>query len=190
MCIRDSVVAVLVLGIGREIYRRVVEHGVFGNRGSGLGLGGREMCIRDRDTTAAATTAFPEDAPMLRNDGAPRRYYIRDINIRGVKSVSYTHLSGSSWTGRCAAKAGRCWSFSTSSGRRAVPCPMRGGRGLRRSEPSGFPAGRLSGRAVVRRKRAGVPFRTVPGRPLSVAALVRPLRLPLLSFVKKNCTVV
>lgn len=27
-----------------------------------------------QDTTAAATTAFPEDAPMLRNDGAPRRY--------------------------------------------------------------------------------------------------------------------
>jgi len=24
-----------------------------------------------QDTTAAATTAFPEDAPMLRNDGAP-----------------------------------------------------------------------------------------------------------------------
>ena len=63
---------------------------------------------------------------------------------------------------------------------------MRGGRGLRRSEPSGFPAGRPFGRTVVRRKRAGVPFRTVPGRPLPVAALVRPLRLPLLSFVKKK----
>ena len=105
----------------------------------------------------------------------------------GNKSMT---SSGSSWTGRCAAKAGRCWSSSTSSGRRAAPCPMRGGRGLRRSEPSGFPAGRPFGRTVVRRKRAGVPFRAVPGRPLPVAALVRPLRLPLLSFVKKNCTIV
>ena len=41
LAVEDHVVAVLVLGIGREIYRRVVEHGVFGNRGSGLGLGGR-----------------------------------------------------------------------------------------------------------------------------------------------------
>ena len=63
---------------------------------------------------------------------------------------------------------------------------MRGGRGLRRSEPSGFPAGRPFGRTVVRRKRAGVPFRTVPGRPLPVAALVRPLRLPLLIFCEKK----
>ena len=48
-----------------------------------------------QDTTAAATTAFPEDAPMLRNDGAPRRYYIRDINIRGVKYLNEEILKSS-----------------------------------------------------------------------------------------------
>lgn len=37
------------------------------------------------DSAATAKPAFPEDAPMLRQDAEQQRYYIRQVNINGVK---------------------------------------------------------------------------------------------------------
>ena len=39
--------------------------------------------------------AFPEDAPVLRTDGTPRRYYIRDVKIHGVKYLNPDILKSS-----------------------------------------------------------------------------------------------
>ena len=36
------------------------------------------------DSTAAAAPEFNQNAPMFSQDGAPRRYYIRHINVHGV----------------------------------------------------------------------------------------------------------
>ena len=59
------------------------------------------------DTTAVTTPAAPQDAasddteetlppfdekaPIMK--GKPKRYFIRKINLRGIESVSYTHLT-------------------------------------------------------------------------------------------------
>lgn len=46
-----------------------------------------------RDTTA--TTAFPEDAPVLRGDTQPKRYYIRRVDIHGVQYLNPDILKSS-----------------------------------------------------------------------------------------------
>ena len=51
--------------------------------------------VSPQDSTASAETAFPEDAPMLQIKGAPQRYYIRDIHIRGVKYLNEEVLKSS-----------------------------------------------------------------------------------------------
>jgi len=43
------------------------------------------------DTAASAKPAFPEDAPILRQDGAQKLYYIRDVNIHGVQYLNPDH---------------------------------------------------------------------------------------------------
>lgn len=47
------------------------------------------------DSAAAAKPAFPENAPVLRTDGVPQRYYIRDINIHGVQYLNPDMLKSS-----------------------------------------------------------------------------------------------
>ena len=37
------------------------------------------------DTTAAELSAFPENAPMLRREGTPKRYHIRRIDVHGIQ---------------------------------------------------------------------------------------------------------
>ncbi|MDE6624122.1 MAG: outer membrane protein assembly factor BamA [Alistipes sp.] len=37
------------------------------------------------DTTAAELPAFPENAPMLRREGTPKRYHIRRIDVHGIQ---------------------------------------------------------------------------------------------------------
>lgn len=46
-----------------------------------------------RDTTA--TTAFPEDAPVLGSNIQPKRYHIRRINIHGVQYLNPDILKSS-----------------------------------------------------------------------------------------------
>lgn len=43
----------------------------------------------------AETPEFPEDAPVMRNDGKPRLYYIRKVNIRGVQYLNTDILKSS-----------------------------------------------------------------------------------------------
>ena len=46
-------------------------------------------------TAASAKPAFPEDAPILRQDGAQKLYYIRDVNIHGVQYLNPDILKSS-----------------------------------------------------------------------------------------------
>ena len=45
------------------------------------------------DTAASSKPAFPENAPMMRQDGSQKLYYIRDINIHGVQYLNSDILS-------------------------------------------------------------------------------------------------
>ena len=47
------------------------------------------------DTAASGKPAFPEDAPILRQDGAQKLYYIRDVNIHGVQYLNPDILKSS-----------------------------------------------------------------------------------------------
>ena len=47
------------------------------------------------DSTAAAAPAFNQNAPMFSQDGAPRRYYIRHINVHGVQYLNEEMLKSS-----------------------------------------------------------------------------------------------
>ena len=47
------------------------------------------------DTAASAKPAFPEDAPILRQDGAQKLYYIRDVNVHGVQYLNPEILKSS-----------------------------------------------------------------------------------------------
>ncbi len=49
----------------------------------------------DADTLAAPQSAFPKGAPMLQQDGKPRRYYIRRIDIHGVQYLDPSILKSS-----------------------------------------------------------------------------------------------
>lgn len=48
-----------------------------------------------QDSTAVESPAFPEDAPMFKTDGTPKLYYIRDVNIHGVKYLNHEMLKSS-----------------------------------------------------------------------------------------------
>ncbi len=48
-----------------------------------------------QDSTAAPKPAFPEDAPMYKAPATPKRYYIRDINVNGVKYLNPEILKSS-----------------------------------------------------------------------------------------------
>lgn len=48
-----------------------------------------------QDSTAVETPAFPEDAPMFKTDGTPKLYYIRNVNIHGVKYLNHEMLKSS-----------------------------------------------------------------------------------------------
>ena len=47
------------------------------------------------DSTAAAAPEFDQNAPMFSQDGAPRRYYIRHINVHGVQYLNEEMLKSS-----------------------------------------------------------------------------------------------
>ena len=47
------------------------------------------------DTAASSKPAFPENAPMMRQDGSQKLYYIRDINIHGVQYLNSDILKSS-----------------------------------------------------------------------------------------------
>ena len=47
------------------------------------------------DTTAIAEPSFPEDAPMLQYGNRPKRYYIRKVEIHGVKYLDHNNLKSS-----------------------------------------------------------------------------------------------
>ena len=47
------------------------------------------------DSTAAAAPEFNQNAPMFSQDGAPRRYYIRHINVHGVQYLNEEMLKSS-----------------------------------------------------------------------------------------------
>ena len=47
------------------------------------------------DTGASSKPAFPENAPMMRQDGSQKLYYIRDINIHGVQYLNSDILKSS-----------------------------------------------------------------------------------------------
>ncbi len=49
-----------------------------------------------QDSTAAPKPAFPADAPMFKASETPKRYYIRDIQIHGVKFLNPEILKSSS----------------------------------------------------------------------------------------------
>ena len=49
-----------------------------------------------QDSTAAPKPAFPVDAPMFKASETPKRYYIRDIQIHGVKFLNPEILKSSS----------------------------------------------------------------------------------------------
>ena len=48
-----------------------------------------------QDSTAAPRPAFPEDAPMFKGSEIPKRYYIRDIHVNGVKYLNAEILKSS-----------------------------------------------------------------------------------------------
>ena len=48
-----------------------------------------------QDTTAAPKPAISENAPMYRNDGAPRLYHIRNVNVHGVQYLNPDILKSS-----------------------------------------------------------------------------------------------
>ena len=48
-----------------------------------------------QDTTAAPKPAVSENAPMYRNDGAPRPYHIRNVNVHGVQYLNPDILKSS-----------------------------------------------------------------------------------------------
>ena len=48
-----------------------------------------------QDTTAAPKPAVSENAPMFKNDGAPRLYHIRSVNVHGVQYLSPDILKSS-----------------------------------------------------------------------------------------------
>ena len=48
-----------------------------------------------QDSTAVESPAFPEDAPMFKTDGTPKLYYIRNVNIHGVKYLNHEMLKSS-----------------------------------------------------------------------------------------------
>lgn len=48
-----------------------------------------------QDSTLNERPAFPEDAPMLGTGGTPKRYYIRKINVHGVKYLNADVLKSS-----------------------------------------------------------------------------------------------
>ena len=47
------------------------------------------------DTAASSKPAFPENAPMMRQDDPQKLYYIRDINIHGVQYLNSDILKSS-----------------------------------------------------------------------------------------------
>ena len=47
------------------------------------------------DTAASVKPAFPEDAPILRQNGAQKLYYIRNVNINGVQYLNPDILKSS-----------------------------------------------------------------------------------------------
>ena len=47
------------------------------------------------DTAASSKPAFPENAPMMRQDAPQKLYYIRDINIHGVQYLNSDILKSS-----------------------------------------------------------------------------------------------
>lgn len=47
------------------------------------------------DSTALSQEVFPEDAPVMRGDGKPRLYYIRNVNIHGVQYLNPDILKSS-----------------------------------------------------------------------------------------------
>ncbi|WP_295914974.1 POTRA domain-containing protein [uncultured Alistipes sp.] len=47
------------------------------------------------DTAASAKPAFPEDAPVMRQSGAQKLYYIRNVNINGVQYLNPDILKSS-----------------------------------------------------------------------------------------------
>ena len=47
------------------------------------------------DSTAATAPEFNQNAPMFSQDGAPRRYYIRHINVHGVQYLNEEMLKSS-----------------------------------------------------------------------------------------------
>lgn len=51
--------------------------------------------LQPSDTTAAAKPAFPEDAPVLRRSDKQTLYYIRDVNVNGVKYLNPDMLKSS-----------------------------------------------------------------------------------------------
>lgn len=52
--------------------------------------------VEAADTTAVAESAFPEDAPMMQFGNRPKRYYIRKVEIHGVKYLDHNILKSSS----------------------------------------------------------------------------------------------
>lgn len=48
-----------------------------------------------QDTTAAPKPAISEDAPMFKNEGAPRLYYIRNVGVHGVQYLNPDILKSS-----------------------------------------------------------------------------------------------
>ena len=47
------------------------------------------------DTTAGSEPAFPDDAPMIQYGSRPQRYYIRKVEIHGVKYLDHNNLKSS-----------------------------------------------------------------------------------------------
>lgn len=60
-------------------------------------LGGANIFAQTapQDSIPAASTPFPERAPMFDNNQKPKLYYIRDINIHGVKYLNHEMLKSS-----------------------------------------------------------------------------------------------
>ncbi|MDE5963669.1 MAG: outer membrane protein assembly factor BamA, partial [Alistipes sp.] len=51
--------------------------------------------IETADTTVVTESAFPENAPMLQAGNRPKRYYIRKVEIHGVKYLDHNILKSS-----------------------------------------------------------------------------------------------
>ena len=47
------------------------------------------------DTTAVTEPVFPDDAPMIQYGSRPQRYYIRKVEIHGVKYLDHNNLKSS-----------------------------------------------------------------------------------------------